>query len=274
MALRTLRQRETSKLNGALGRGPTSVEGKKRSSLNSTTHGIFAKQVLPKGEGADDERQSIDALRSSLQPTTLAEEALVHELGEALHRSGRLGKYMAAAKKMGIDDAADCDVELKAILRGWRQLLVRWELLDDQIGRSGLGSESLEALEDLLQETCDVEIDPHDGDSALRQLPLVKRVRRMLASRFPPDQEDKDRLIGVIRMQRKQLTQMVGSMEERIRLRESLRKEMGKAMPDERSLRLAARYDAYLSKRAAAQINLLVELRRAATNGIYMEFGE
>lgn len=274
MALRTYRQVEASKLNGAKSKGPVTSTGKTRSSLNAVKHGIFATRAVPKREGADDEQVGLDALRASLQPTTSVEEALVQEIGEALHRSGRLSRYMAAAKEMVIDDAEDCDADLKARLRDRRRLLVHWEDLDNSVSRSGLGAEDLDVLAELLKETSEVEVDPHDDDSALRQIPFAREVRMVLDHRFPFTDAQEDHVIGVIKKQRSQLMQMVRGLEERIRHRGHLRSEMGKAMPSEQAIRLAARYECFLTKRATTGLDLLVKLREAASSRFCMESGE
>ena len=82
---------ETSRRNGALFCGPVTPEGKARSAINATRHGLCARTMVL-GEGEDG--GELAALRAALlgrwQPVDAAEAHLVEELVFAAWRQVRL----------------------------------------------------------------------------------------------------------------------------------------------------------------------------------------
>jgi hypothetical protein len=83
--------------NSKLSTGPTSAEGKARSSRNSFKHGIYSKDlVLPHEDPAE-----LDRLRASLrvehQPINTTEEILVNDLAENFWRLRRMREREAFA---------------------------------------------------------------------------------------------------------------------------------------------------------------------------------
>ena len=82
---------EIARANGALSNGPVSAEGKARSALNATRHGLCARtMVLGEGEDAGELAALRAALLARWQPVDAAEAHLVEELVFAAWRQVRL----------------------------------------------------------------------------------------------------------------------------------------------------------------------------------------
>lgn len=70
--------------------GPRTPEGKDKSKVNATTHGIFSGVVVLKGESRPDYESLTDGLREVLQPQGTLEEILVDKVVMILWRHRRL----------------------------------------------------------------------------------------------------------------------------------------------------------------------------------------
>ena len=82
---------EIARANGALSNGPVSAEGKARSAINATRHGLCARtMVLGEGEDAGELAALRAALLARWQPVDAAEAHLVEELVFAAWRQVRL----------------------------------------------------------------------------------------------------------------------------------------------------------------------------------------
>jgi hypothetical protein len=82
---------EIARRNGALSRGPVTPEGKARSAINATRHGLCARtMVLNDGEAAADLADLRAAFLARWQPLDVAEAHLVEELVFAAWRQVRL----------------------------------------------------------------------------------------------------------------------------------------------------------------------------------------
>lgn len=101
---RTLAQQEASRNNGNKSRGPVTAEGKARVSQNGTTHGIYSKRVVVKGE----DQGAFDLLHGSLiaqwQPVNDYEANLITDIAEA---RWRLARFLSLST-----EALDLQVEL------------------------------------------------------------------------------------------------------------------------------------------------------------------
>ena len=93
---RTPKQRETSRKNGRNSRGPVSTEGKRNSSGNNTTHGLFASLILIDGESRTLFDRLVDSLIDEHQPETATEFALVQKLAASHWRLQRAWAIEAA----------------------------------------------------------------------------------------------------------------------------------------------------------------------------------
>jgi hypothetical protein len=102
-----------SKINGAKSLGPTSPEGKARSSQNSLKHGLHSKQILLPSES----REEFDALRASyldqFQPASPVELELVESLAITRWRLRRLASIEAnLLENELLEDASDMDEQV------------------------------------------------------------------------------------------------------------------------------------------------------------------
>jgi hypothetical protein len=94
--LPTAAQSATSRANGALSRGPATPEGKARSALNGTRHGLAGPFRLLPGEDAAAYGRLRAALLARHAPADAAEEHWVEELAFAAWRLRRLRALDAA----------------------------------------------------------------------------------------------------------------------------------------------------------------------------------
>lgn len=87
-----------SRVNGARSRGPRTVEGKARSSLNALTHGLTARTaiVLPLVERAEDWRAHLAGFVEALRPVGAVEEELVERMAAITWRLRRVERVEAA----------------------------------------------------------------------------------------------------------------------------------------------------------------------------------
>src|ERR1700720_1285470 len=83
---------DTSRTNGAKSRGPTTVEGKEKSSRNSLKHGLTAGSgnILLDCEDPDEFEEIFNKLLGIHEPSTPAENDLVEEMVAARWRIRRM----------------------------------------------------------------------------------------------------------------------------------------------------------------------------------------
>lgn len=102
--IRSKRQAEASRKNGAKGRGPTSADGKAHSSRNAKTHGLTGKFEPTAGE-RDDVEELTRRLRSHYNPDDPVKAALIER---ATIASARLNRARTLITEMA-EDLADPD---------------------------------------------------------------------------------------------------------------------------------------------------------------------
>src|SRR5712691_2229264 len=86
----TERQSESARINGAKTHGPTSAEGKKKSSRNSLRHGCTASHtIILACEDPEDFERMVEKYDTMYKPVTLEEEDLVAEMISARWRIRR-----------------------------------------------------------------------------------------------------------------------------------------------------------------------------------------
>ena len=83
-------QRQASRRNGRLSRGPKTPAGKARSSQNARKHGLLARVAAPRPgtEEATRYREALDELTQEHSPATFAERSLVAGLAHDYVRYG------------------------------------------------------------------------------------------------------------------------------------------------------------------------------------------
>jgi len=86
----TERQSESARINGAKSHGPTSAEGKKKSSRNSLQHGCTASHtIILACEDPEDFERMVEKYDNMYKPVTLEEQDLVAEMCSARWRIRR-----------------------------------------------------------------------------------------------------------------------------------------------------------------------------------------
>jgi len=81
---------ETARINGAKSRGPTSAEGREKSSRNALQHGLTsASMMILDCENPDHFEKLLETFFNIYQPANLAEEDLVEEMVAARWRIRR-----------------------------------------------------------------------------------------------------------------------------------------------------------------------------------------
>src|SRR5215470_7587538 len=83
-------QLAANKANAQLSTGPTSEEGRRRSSLNSLKHGLTSRTALLPGEDREAYNACIQAFVDQYRPANAEEEALVQTIGDCQWRKDRI----------------------------------------------------------------------------------------------------------------------------------------------------------------------------------------
>jgi hypothetical protein len=89
------RRKKSSRANGALSRGPSSPEGKKRSSQNAFRHGLLADCVVIEGENRESFLALLQFHIDRFQPADGVEFGMMEEMASCkwrLHRAWFLEK--------------------------------------------------------------------------------------------------------------------------------------------------------------------------------------
>ena len=88
--MRTTKQIEASRKNGARSRGPATPEGKAQSSGNATRHGLSSKVVVLSNESADEFTHLLESYVAHWRPATQPELDLVNDIVAARWRLNRV----------------------------------------------------------------------------------------------------------------------------------------------------------------------------------------
>lgn len=125
------RRIESSRANGALSQGPVTPEGKRRSSRNRTTHGMYSSTVLLNGESPELYDEVLQHFRDHFQPAAKMEEYLVKQLVDCHWRMNRAATLEAAEIDHEIDrQQADVDAAYETIDASTRAALAFRKLTD------------------------------------------------------------------------------------------------------------------------------------------------
>jgi hypothetical protein len=88
--MRSSKQIEASRLNGAKSHGPVTEEGKRNSARSNWQRGLLARTVVLESESRDRFTRLYDSLVEEIQPNTTIETLLVQKMAVAQWRQMRL----------------------------------------------------------------------------------------------------------------------------------------------------------------------------------------
>jgi len=181
--MRSDKQIQASKTNGARSRGPVTPEGKRNSSRNSTRHGLLAQAMVLEEESVRSFQKLLAAFMDEYQPRTASQVALVETMAVTRWRQSRVWRAQKTAMDRDIAaqqrSAGRNSRALLALLGSpnsvcQQEVLLRYETaFDRQFNR---------ALANLL---------------ALQSLPvrLPKRGRKKTILRYEPGQEIENKMV-------------------------------------------------------------------------------
>ena len=118
----SIRRIISSRLNGFLSKGPTTEEGKRRSSQNAITHGLLCQNVVSSLERSDNFCGLIDDHIAALQPVNGVEPGLIDEMCSAQWRMQRACAVGTALLNQAIDSASSQDDPDATFVAAFRQL--------------------------------------------------------------------------------------------------------------------------------------------------------
>jgi hypothetical protein len=155
--MRTPKQTQASRANGAKSKGPVTPQGKLNSSRNSTRHGMFADTIVLEAEERSQFLQLLDELFEEHQPRTRTETMLVETIAAARWRQDRIWGMQKVAFDYDVASSpSGAELNpLRAVLAlrspetvRTHELLLRYEIaLDRQISRALLRLQQLQARE-------------------------------------------------------------------------------------------------------------------------------
>ena len=94
--MRSKRQSEASRINGAKSRGPKTPQGRATSSLNATKHGITAKTLTVANESQELLLEMMNSYFDYFAPTNQVEIDIVRDIVAARWRLHRIWRYQTA----------------------------------------------------------------------------------------------------------------------------------------------------------------------------------
>jgi hypothetical protein len=152
--LSTIKRILAARANGALSRGPRTPEGKGRSSVNATRHGLLAKSVVLDNESEDAFRALVNQHFARFGPADEIEVAFIEEMATAFWRLRRAWAIETQLLQNGVDGSAE-ESEVARIAAAFAGLastpplglLHRYEARLDRMYQRALHNLLLRALE-------------------------------------------------------------------------------------------------------------------------------
>jgi hypothetical protein len=108
-----LSRSEQARINGARGTGPTTPEGKARSSQNAFKHGCYAARVILPGEPAEEFSKLLHAYEEQFRPADQLERDLIQDLADARWRIERMKRQETVEWSQACDDVVRIDPRLE-----------------------------------------------------------------------------------------------------------------------------------------------------------------
>ena len=153
--MRTPAQIAASRANGAKSKGPITAQGKRNSSRNSTSHGLFADTIVLEEEKKEEFFIMLDELLDEHQPATPTEIMMVETIAAARWKQNRIWGMQKIAFDHDVSSSPDPSAipPLRAILSlqsspekvRSHELLLRYDIaFDRQISRALLRLQQLQ----------------------------------------------------------------------------------------------------------------------------------
>ena len=260
-----------SRINGSKSGGPTSSSGKRRSSGNAVRHGALAQVHRPGGEPPELLEETVARIIDAVRPCNDAEHEIVVRVALGIVRQARIDKYLAAAGEMEI--AMEDEEEQNFTERTTALRRIKARMLHHRAALSNGTDSSDEVLDiaqnicGLLEEVAGIEEHPEWEDSATRRLMLlqgeVKKARELLKYGYHClDSRDLHRLLSTITAEQVALLDAaIHAVEERRAHHRKLRREMLDALPPEKAVQLASRYQRLIDRSLHSNLDVISKLR-------------
>ncbi len=112
-----------SAINGARSRGPTTQDGKERSSLNAVRYGFSGAHLLLPGEDATEYERHLDSYFAELVPTSTPEAMIVAQLGDLSWKLERLTKVENNRLRARLEEELEKTDHFQRVVRTRRALM-------------------------------------------------------------------------------------------------------------------------------------------------------
>lgn len=115
LTARTTAQREASKANGAMSKGPTSAAGKMVCATNPVVHGLSTRAALMPGETMADYQAHVDAWTATLSPVSPGEALVVARVADLAFRQARLARLEEKLTAAAVERALAASVPARTL---------------------------------------------------------------------------------------------------------------------------------------------------------------
>jgi hypothetical protein len=105
------RQQAANERNAQKSTGPSTAEGRARSSRNATTHGLASREALLQSEDKHAFQQHMESFANEYRPQTDLEQFYVTQMAEAAWRLRRVRRFESAAFDGSPDPSSDETVD-------------------------------------------------------------------------------------------------------------------------------------------------------------------
>ena len=276
--MRTPNQVDASRKNGKKSRGPVSREGKLKSSRNSLKHGVLALVHRPEWENPSLINDTIDSLKLAVDPRNDAEYQLIIRIATELVKQTRIDQFLSASSRLSMLQEDKEEALMRAEISALRRLKTDWihnkELLQEWRDSREDILRYAESACTLMEQYSKLEEHPEIEMSATRRLKaLVKELEdahKLLKYErhwFSPG-ELHGLLTEIAGEQLFLIDQQIDALNDRLDTHRRLRKEMNDALPPEKSVKLALRYQKLIGRAVDDNLKVLGKLRELSTPSV------